>query len=83
MSWSVWGSISAKGSGKYTFNTCTPTCVAGRFVNDPAMVTLGSPKSGPHGRVFTKMFVRYRLSAKRQVSLTVMLPLKAFTNPLG
>ncbi len=83
MNWSVWGSVSAKGSGKYTFNTCTPTCVAGRFVNDAAMVTLSTPKTGPHGRVFTKMNVRYRLSAKRQVSLTVGLPLKAFTNSLG
>jgi hypothetical protein len=78
MTWKSWTSSSAVGTGIYEFNTCTPTCVAGHFVNDSATVTLSKPKSGTSGKVFSLMTVKYRTSKTKSITTRFTLPLKAF-----
>jgi hypothetical protein len=78
MHWRLWSSTKAVGTGLYDYNTCTPTCVSGRFVNDPATVTLSLPKKGSAGRVFSKMVVSYRVSSRHVVNAAYPLPLRPF-----
>jgi hypothetical protein len=53
--WSSWSASKAAGSGTYSVNDCTPTCVAGHFVNYPVTVTLSKPRActGQKHRVFS------------------------------
>jgi hypothetical protein len=45
LKWSRWTASTAKASGTYNENTCTPTCVAGHTVSRPVEVTLSKPKT--------------------------------------
>jgi hypothetical protein len=47
LKWSSWSASTAKASGTYLANTCTPSCVRGHFVAYPAKVTLSQPGSCP------------------------------------
>lgn len=44
MKWSSWTATSATGTGSYTYNTCTPSCVAGKDVSYHVSVVLSAPK---------------------------------------
>ena len=59
MTWKSWGAKSARASGKYTMNSCTPNCAAGKFVSYPATVTLSAPKTVAGKRWFTILHVSY------------------------
>jgi hypothetical protein len=76
LKWSSWSGLVAHGSGMYVANTCTPSCVQGRFVHYRIRVTLSEPSPCPgqaHG-VFKRavltttarhpryLFKRWRLS---------------------
>ncbi len=47
LKWSRWTETTAKASGAYNENTCTPTCVAGHIVSRPVEVTLSKPRTCP------------------------------------
>lgn len=78
MTWKTWSSNIALGTGTYEYNTCTPTCVAGHNVNDPATVTLSKPKVGSSGSVFSQMTVKYQAPKTKTATVHFTLPLKAF-----
>jgi hypothetical protein len=40
--WSRWSSKSATGIGKYTTNTCDPSCAEGDFISNPVNITLSN-----------------------------------------
>jgi hypothetical protein len=42
LTWTTWGDKIATGRGTLVENTCTPDCVAGKFVSEPAAVALGA-----------------------------------------
>jgi hypothetical protein len=48
--WSSFGGATARGSGQYYVNDCTPDCVAGHFHSYPIAVTLSNAKPCPDGR---------------------------------
>jgi hypothetical protein len=50
LKWSQWSRTKAVGTGTFTWNDCTPSCVEGHFHNRPVKVTLSGPKACP-GRV--------------------------------
>jgi hypothetical protein len=43
--WTSFGGATARGSGSYFYNTCTPSCVAGKVKSDP--VTLSASQAKP------------------------------------
>jgi hypothetical protein len=45
LKWSSWGQSSAKGTGVYNQNDCTPDCADGKIKSYPVDVTLSKPKS--------------------------------------
>ena len=47
--WSSFGGPSAHATGSYTFNDCTPTCVAGHVHSYPVAITFSAPKHCPDG----------------------------------
>ena len=47
LKWSRWNGTTAKATGVYNENTCTPTCAAGHNVSRPVTVTLSRPKTCP------------------------------------
>lgn len=38
--WSTFGGLTARGRGRYTYNSCRPDCARGRVVSDPVVVVL-------------------------------------------
>jgi hypothetical protein len=40
--WSRWDSKRATGTGKYSANTCDPSCAEGDFVSTPVKITLSN-----------------------------------------
>ena len=49
MRWSSFGGATARGSGSFSFNDCSPSCAAGRFHSYPVKVTLSQPARCPDG----------------------------------
>lgn len=49
MRWSSFGGSTARGTGDYSFNDCSPDCAAGHFHSYPVTVTLSQPKRCPDG----------------------------------
>jgi hypothetical protein len=47
LKWSSWSASSAKGTGTYNQNDCTPDCAAGKFKSTPVKVTLSKVKTCP------------------------------------
>jgi hypothetical protein len=47
--WSSFGGTTAHATGNYTFNDCTPTCVAGHVHSYPVTITFSAPKRCPDG----------------------------------
>jgi hypothetical protein len=47
LKWSSWTGSSAKGTGVYKQNDCTPSCAAGKFKSYPVKVTLSKVKTCP------------------------------------
>ena len=72
--WQSWTAKVATAHGVYSFNDCTPTCVAGKFHSDPAVLTLRNPVVTKHGWLFTRAVVVYRANSKRSVTVTQDLP---------
>jgi hypothetical protein len=42
--WQSFGGARAAGSGSYVYNTCTPTCVAGKFKSYSVTLTVSKPQ---------------------------------------
>ncbi len=45
LAWTGWGSAVAKATGRFTYNTCTPDCAAGKEVSVPVKVTVSGHRS--------------------------------------
>jgi hypothetical protein len=61
LTWSSWTTTSAKGQGLYTYNTCRPSCAAGRDVSYSVNVALSKPqpcKQRAH-KTFTNVNLMY------------------------
>ncbi|HUA72513.1 MAG TPA: hypothetical protein VMA96_15565 [Solirubrobacteraceae bacterium] len=48
LKWSSWGKTQAVANGNYTYNDCTPSCVAGHDHSVGMKVTLSNPKTCPN-----------------------------------
>ena len=57
LKWSSWGKSTAKATGIFSENDCSPTCVAGMFHRYKSNVTLSAPKTVNGTKVFTKVRV--------------------------
>ena len=57
LKWSSWGKSTAKATGIFSENDCSPTCAAGTFNRYKANVTLSAPKTVNGTKVFTKVRV--------------------------
>ncbi len=60
LQWASWGSSAAFATGRYVFNTCTPSCAAGHYVSFPALVALWRAEawSGHSGqRYFSRLTI--------------------------
>lgn len=57
--WTRWSNGSAKATGSYEVNDCSPTCVAGTTREYRAKVTLSVPKVQAGKRVFTKATITF------------------------
>ena len=57
LKWSTWGKSTAKATGIFAGNDCSPTCAAGTFNRYKANVTLSGPKIINGTKVFTKVRV--------------------------
>jgi hypothetical protein len=47
--WTSFGGGSARATGSYTANDCTPNCAAGKFHSSPITLTLSGAKACPDG----------------------------------
>ncbi|HET6866879.1 MAG TPA: hypothetical protein VFH80_13250 [Solirubrobacteraceae bacterium] len=47
LKWSRWSRTTAVASGRFVWNDCKPSCVAGHFHSRPVKVTLSAPKRCP------------------------------------
>jgi hypothetical protein len=47
--WTTFGGATARASGSYTANDCTPNCAAGKFHANPITLTLSGAKACPDG----------------------------------
>jgi len=66
--WSRWGSASAVGRGKYTYNICEPTCADGNMKSARARIKLYRPRvgceiyqDGETVRVSVRLFTRIEI----------------------
>ncbi len=58
--WSTWNTKGAIGTTRFALNLCEPSCVASKmsyFAN--STVRLSAPVTAKHGRLFSKLVVRY------------------------
>lgn len=78
--WTTWGGASAKATATYVENTCTPSCVAGRFVRYPGSLTLSKPEKTKYGLLFSVVHYTYVVSGSSTLPLK---PLSAVTAPSG
>jgi hypothetical protein len=68
MTWSVWNASSATGHGILRQNDCTPTCVAGKFINYRATVTLSKVVANKkYGKLFSKATFHYTAGGKAKI----------------
>ncbi len=76
ISWSQYGAKSANGSGTAATNTCTPTCVAGHFEHDPALVRLYRPRNCHNLgiRLFTRLKIVYPSSRPSGSAKSITFP---------
>lgn len=58
ITWKGWGTAHAVGHGTLVENTCTPSCVAGRFESEPAKITLSHLGRRAGHRDYGHVFVR-------------------------
>jgi len=80
--WSSFGGTTARGSGDYYVNDCTPDCAAGRFHSYPIELVLSRAKRCPDGRddyrsatiSFTSTRPPGQRSARSQQLLSCPLP---------
>lgn len=59
LTWSKWTAKGATGSGSLVWNSCQPTCVAGKAEKYPAKVTLGRVASGAGANVFSGLTLTF------------------------
>jgi hypothetical protein len=57
--WSSWSASSARGTGTYVYNTCTPDCAAGTFVGVSGSIWLDQPVSTSAGIEFSRVTWAY------------------------
>lgn len=60
--WASWTRGLASGTGKFSFNTCTPSCAAGKYITSKVIVVLWHVAGVPHRhslRQFSMMTVIY------------------------
>jgi hypothetical protein len=57
--WTSWGTNTATGTATFHTNTCTPNCVAGKFVDYKATVTFSKPTKASSGLLFSKISYTY------------------------
>lgn len=58
--WSTWNAKGAIGTTRFAFNLCEPSCVASKMSYFPnSTVRLSVPVTAKHGRLFSKLVVRY------------------------
>ncbi|MBW4079250.1 MAG: hypothetical protein HIU84_12225, partial [Acidobacteria bacterium] len=58
--WSTWRANSATGTTRFALNLCTPYCAASPMSYFPhSSVALSAPVKTRHGRLFSKLVVRY------------------------
>ncbi len=63
--WSTWSANGAMGTTRLALNLCQPSCVASRMSYFPhSSVTLSAPVTTKHGRLFSKLLVRYAYRGK-------------------
>jgi hypothetical protein len=63
--WSTWSANSATGSTRFALNLCQPSCAASKMSYFPnSVVRLSAPVSTKHGRLFSRLQVRYLLRGK-------------------
>lgn len=86
--WKSWTARQAVATGVHALNDCTPDCVAGKFIDYPAVVRLWRSKpvsAHPGERYFTRITVRYtgpRPPAYTSMGQLVRGPVQ-WTEPLG
>jgi hypothetical protein len=57
--YSAWTGNSAAGHGRYVYNTCTPSCVAGTIKHHPVTFRLSRVRRVKGARLFTRITVFY------------------------
>jgi hypothetical protein len=57
--YSSWSAKSAAGHGTFVYNTCEPSCAAGKFKHHPVDFSLGRVRTVGGKRLFTRMYVSY------------------------
>ena len=63
--WSSWNAKSATGITRFALNLCVPTCAASTMSYFPnSTVRLSAPVTAKHGRLFSKLVVRYNYRGK-------------------
>jgi len=78
MVWSSWGTVTAKGTGTYVADNCTPNCAAGTLERYRAQVSAGTPEQHALGWLFTQLVVYYPKRGS-VASVGYHLPTKALT----
>jgi hypothetical protein len=69
--YSSWSAKGAQGHGTFVYNTCVPSCVAGKTKHHPVEFTLGRVRTVGGQKLFTRMYVSYA-----GLSETFQLPTK-------
>ena len=57
--YSRYGTRSARGTGTASINTCEPSCVAGKFKNDPVSFTLSRVRQCGDVQQFRRLTIRF------------------------
>jgi hypothetical protein len=58
--WSSFGGTSAKATGTFEMNNCTPNCAAGKFLKYPVSVQASGPRTCKAGlRVYNKLTLHF------------------------
>ncbi len=56
--WSTWTDSGASGEGELAADNCIPYCAAGKFIDNPVLISLSDPRTGPRGiRYFSEMII--------------------------
>ena len=55
--WSVWTNTAAVGTGRFTYNTCTPNCAGGTFISASATIGASVPRTLSGHLLFTRLVV--------------------------